>query len=337
VHRAARIAEDVLLPAAVAVDADDRIPAEHLDLLAGEALYGLAGPREYGGLGADLPATCAVTEVLAGGCLATTFVWVQHHSAVRAVAAAADRLREEWLARLCTGTCRAGTAMAGTLPGPPLLRARRVAGGYLLDGSAPWITGWGLIDLVYTAARDEHDTIVWALLDAVASQTLAVTPLRMMAVNASATVHATFSGHFVPGERVTGTMPHRAWLAREAGAVPPRGDTVPPALRLNGSLALGVAGRCCTLIGPSPLDSELAACRAALDTAAPEALPAARAAASELALRASAALIVTQGSQSILTGQHAQLLARQALFLLVFGSRRAIKDRLAALLAGARG
>ncbi len=326
-RRAGRIAEDVLFPAAVAVDASGRIPAGHLDLLAREGFYGLAGPRGRGGMGADLPATCAVVEILASACLATTFVWVQHHSAVRAVAATAqDTLREDWLEPLCLGTRRAGTAMAGTLPGPPQLRAHPVPGGYLLDGSAPWITGWGLIDVLYTAARDEHDTIVWALLDATASQTLTVMHMQMVAVSASSTVRATFSGHFVPAERVTATMPHLDWMARDATT-----------LRLNGSLALGVAARCCTLIGPSPLDGELTACRAALDTVVPQALPAARAAASELAMRASAALIVTQGSQSVLSGQLAQLLAREALFLLVFGSRRAIKERLTDLLTNAGG
>jgi len=45
--------------------------------------------------------------------------------------------------------------------------ARRVDGGYLLAGDAPWVTGWDMVDTLYVAARDE-DTIVWALLDALA-------------------------------------------------------------------------------------------------------------------------------------------------------------------------
>ena len=57
-------------------------------------------------------------------------------------------------------------ALAGLLPGPPRLRARAAEGGYLLDGTAPWVTGWGHIDTLHVAARQEDDTIVWALLDA---------------------------------------------------------------------------------------------------------------------------------------------------------------------------
>jgi hypothetical protein len=97
---------------------------------------------------------------------------------------------------------------------------------------------------------------------------------------------------------------------------------------MNGSLALGLIDRCCRLLGPSPLDDELIAARASLDAATTEELPDARAAASELALRASGALTVAQGSRAILAGEHAERLAREALFLSVFGSRPPIKASL---------
>jgi len=61
-------------------------------------------------------------------------------------------------------------------------------------------------------------------------------------------------------------------------------------------------------------------------------MPGARAAACELALRATAALVVTQGSGAILADHDAQRLAREALFLLVFGSRPPIREALAGLL-----
>lgn len=326
VSRAVQIRDDVLFPAASCVDASDRIPAGHLDLLARDGFYGLAGPPEHGGLGVDLAAACGIIEILAGGCLATTFVWLQHHGAVRAAAAApSDALRAQWLEPLCRGDRRAGVALGGALPGPPRLRARQVAGGYVLDGTSPWVTGWGMIDTLYTAARDDQDNVVAALLAAEPGPTLTAEPLRLVAVTASSTVQLAFDGHFVSGDRVTGVGPHRDWLARDAMG-----------LRVNGSLALGVVARCCTMIGPSPLDGELRACRDALDGAPPRAMPAARAAASELALRSAAALVAVQGSRAILAGEHAQRLAREALFLLVFASRPAIKESLCGLLTAPR-
>jgi alkylation response protein AidB-like acyl-CoA dehydrogenase len=322
IARAGQIAAEILAPAAMSVEASQRIPASHLDLLAADGFYGMAGPDEAGGLDVDFPAACEVVELLAGACLSTAFVWLQHHSAVRAVAATTDLvLRESWLGPLCRGERRSGIALGGTLPGPPRLRARPVPGGFEFDGMSPWVTGWGYIDTLYTAARDEDDTIVWALVDPSEGPTLRIEPLEMVAVMASSTVEAHFSGHFVPAGRVVGTLPFDQWRERDASG-----------LRMNGSLALGIARRCGELIGPSPIDDEVAAARDALDQASGAAMPAARAAACELALRASAALIVTQGSSAILLDQDAQRLAREALFLLVFGSRRAIKQSLSGLL-----
>lgn len=320
--RARQLATDVLGPAAMTVEATQHVPAGHLGLLAAAGFYGLAGPRDAGGLDLPVPAFCRVIEILASGCLSTAFIWLQHHSAVRAIAGPAPAaLRAELLGPMCRGERRAGLALAGTLPGPPRLRARAVPGGYRLDGTSPWVTGWGHVDLLYTAARDEQDDIVWAVLDAQAGRTLSAAPLPMVAVMASATVQLSFDGHFVPARRVTSTMPVREWQQRDRAA-----------LRANGSLALGLAARCCELIGPSALDGQLAACRDALDSAQPDTMPAARAAACELAVRAAAALVVTVGSTATRLDHDAQRLAREALFLLVFGSRPAIRQSLSSLL-----
>ena len=85
------------------------------------------------------------------------------------------------------------------------------------------------------------------------------------------------------------------------------------------------------MLGPGPLDHEVTACRERLDAALgadPTAMADARAAASELALRATAALAVRDGGNAVTVDQHAQRLAREAVFLLVFGSRPGIKSAL---------
>lgn len=320
---ARRLADDVLFPAAAATDAADAVPLELLDVLADAGLYGLAGPADAGGLGLDAATAYSVIEALAGGCLATTFVWVQHHGLVRALAApdAPRELRDRWLAPLCRGERRAGIALAGLLPGPPTLTARPAARGWALDGTSPWVTGWGRVDVLLVAARGPDDTVVWLTVDAGERPGLAAERQRLVAVDASATVRLCFSALEVPAERLVKMEP---W--------DPAGGGTP--LRANGSLALGVTGRCCRLLGPSPLDADLDACRRRLDEAAPADLPAARAAASALAVRAAAALVADQGSRAVNRGHHAERLAREATFLLVFGSRLAIRAALLAELAG---
>jgi alkylation response protein AidB-like acyl-CoA dehydrogenase len=335
--RAEEIAETVFFPAALEVDRSDTVPKSHLDRLAAEGFYGLAGPPEYGGLTTDsadsvvdgLAPFSRIVETLASGCLATTFVWLQHHGAVRATAAS-DRpgIREQWTPALCRGDRRAGVVQAALRPGPSSLRAHARGAGWIFEGDALWVSGWGLVDTLYTTARAEDDSVVWALLDVDAS--LTATPQELVAVNASRTVALHFDDVFVPAKRVV--------------AVTPLQPTSPDALRLNGALALAVARRCILLLdgedGDFPL--ELSACREALDSAGDrgensagdrgEDVAAARAHAADLALRAAATLVVRQGAKAILRDHHGQRLMREAAFLLVFGTRapiqRALLERL---------
>ena len=316
------LADDVLFPDAMRVDGLDAVPAAHLDALAAEGLYGASVPQQAGGLGLDLRTTCAVTEELASGCLATTFVWLQHRGLTMTLAAESTQaaLRDQWLGLACQGKVRGGIALTGLIPGPPLLRAQPAEGGWRVDGEAPWVTGWGLIDLLLVVARGPGDSVVSLILDAAAQPGLTVTRQRLAAVNASVTVQLDFDGVVVPRERLASQEPFD-----------PAASLRPDRLRINGSLGLGVAGRCGRMLGPGPLDDELAACRAQLDSALGAdvaAMAQARAAASELAVRSAAALAVRDGSKSIMADQQPPRLAREALFLLVFGSRPPIKSAL---------
>jgi alkylation response protein AidB-like acyl-CoA dehydrogenase len=323
---ARRLGEEVLFDVAAATDAGPIVPSANLDALAAAGLYGLTGPESAGGLDADLETACRVIEALASACLTTTFVWVQHLGVVLGVAHSdTPGVAAEWLEPLCRGEKRAGIALAGLLAGAPQLRAEPAGDGWVLDGTAPWVTGWGRIDVLQAAARDDEGNTVFALLEARAGPSLEPgEPLDLVAVRASATVRVRFREHVVPAGRVTAIRP--------AGA---RGSDV-EVLRIHGALALGVAERCCRLLGPSALDGELASARTALDAATDESIAGARAAVSDLALRTAAALVTASGSGSLLRDQHAQRLAREALFLLVFGGRRAVRASLLERLGAAR-
>jgi alkylation response protein AidB-like acyl-CoA dehydrogenase len=303
---------------AAAVDAADTVPGDHLRGLAEAGLYGIFAPPEAGGLGLGYPEVCLVVEELASACLASTFVWAQHLRLLGAMLdpATPAALREALLPGVIRGEVRGGVALAGLLPGPPRLRARPVAGGWIVDGDAPWVSGWGIVDLLLVVARGPDETAVTLLAEAREQPGLTVQRQRLAAANASATVRLSCTGLFVPDGRLVGQQPYDPVQAQSEG------------LRVNGSFALGVARRCCALIGPSALDDELTSCRAELDAAGTAAMPAARARASEFAVRAAHVLAVRRGSASALAGDPADRLLREADFLLVFGSRPAIKEAL---------
>jgi alkylation response protein AidB-like acyl-CoA dehydrogenase len=186
------------------------------------------------------------------------------------------------------------------------------------------VSGWGLADVIHVSARTPDDDVVWLLVDT-SAEGLHATRLQLLAVNASVTVELQFANVRVNADRETSRFPWADWPERDAMG-----------LRTNGSLALGVAARCLRLIGPSALDEQLEACRAALDNGTPDTMPAARARAAAFAVQAASLLLAHAGSRSIVAGNSAQRLFREAGLLLVFASRPAIKRELAAQLSISR-
>jgi alkylation response protein AidB-like acyl-CoA dehydrogenase len=320
-----RLADEVLFPAALATDAAETVPVELLDALAAAGLYGLTGPASAGGLDADFMAVCGVVEALASGCLTTTFVWAQHIGAVIAAASSENEAIGEWVAPLCSGERRAGLALGGAVAGPPMLEARETKDGWVFTGASPFVSGWGRIDVIHTAARTDDGRLVWAFVDAKETETLGVQRLELVALNATATVRTEFRDHPVPPDRVTSVSPYRE------GTPPP-----PELFRIHASFPLGIVTRCCTMLGPTPLDDELARVRAELDRLDPTTIQGTRGLAGELAMRASAALAVASGSRSLLLGEHAQRLAREALFSLVYALRPTARQAVLARLGAGR-
>jgi len=299
------------------VDRADSIPISHLDQLASLGLYGVFAPPTDGGLGLGLKEMSTVVEELAAACLATTFVWIQHF---RLLAAVLDPtgppiLRDQYL-KVVSGEVRGGVALGGLQPGPARLHATPTPDGWVLDGDAPWVSGWGGVDQLFVAARGPDNTVINIVIDAHDQPGLEVTRHHLSALNASATVRLVFNSLSVEGERMVSQIPHD-----------PSRET-PEGLRVNGSLALGVTRRCCALLGTSPFDDELVRRRSDLDSATMENMAQARAGACELAARASHALAVYRGSSSVISGDIAERTAREAALLLTFGSRPAIKQAL---------
>ncbi len=322
VDAARTLADDILFPRALEVDTSTRLPIENLERIAEAGLYGLVGPRAMGGAGANHATQMAVIEAMAGGCLNTAFVWTQHQGATNAAVNSPGTSHDEWAGRLSCGEAKGGVAFAHLLRPTAVLTAEPTEGGWLLSGVAPWVTGWGYIDVVLTAARvgasDQPAAgggdVVWSLIDATESATLQARPLVLSAVNASGTFEITYHRHFVPAHRVTSIQPYDLWRAE-----------YPKGLRGNGSLGLGIAERTARLLGPSVFDQALQAVRHDLDTATVEQLPGARGRLGALTVKMTAGLVAAQGGRTILGDHHGQRLAREAIFLLIQGQTPEIR------------
>lgn len=299
------------------VDEADFIASEHFDQLAALGLYGAFASDNDGGLGLGLAQMCDVVERLASACLASTFVWIQHFRLLAAVLdpGAPDFVRAQ-RDNVIAGRLKGGVVLTGQLPGPVRLSATPTRDGWSLSGNAPWVSGWGMVDTLFVAARGPQDTVVTCCLDAREQSGLTVTRHHLSALNATATVRLDFEEILVTTDHIVSQFEYDPLSERPEG------------LRVNGSLALGVIRRCCDMLGPSPLDDQLRHCRIELDEATIETMPFARARACELAVRASHALAVHRGSSSVLSGDVAERTAREAALLLTFGSRPSIKQAL---------
>jgi alkylation response protein AidB-like acyl-CoA dehydrogenase len=330
--RAQWIADTVLFPDAAMVDSAGVVPESHFRALASAGLYGLAAPPEVGGPGAGLDTIVPVLETLAGGCLSTTFVWIQHHGAVRGLAATPNApLREEFLDDLIVGRKRSGVAFAGAAAVPARLHASKVGGGWVFEGSGPFVSGWGIVDVLHVSGR-AGDEIVNVLIDAKTAPGLVASPYELVVAQATATVQLKFSEFFVPDDRVVGTVSTDQFLVAELFSS-----------RLNGCLPIGLAVRCAQLLdeygkpeAASAVTEQITSVRADLDAglADPDAMPAARAAASALAYRAAGAVVVAEGAGGVIVGGHGQRLVREAMFTLVAGSRPPMKAALLDVLSG---
>ena len=212
-----RIGEQVLGPNAQESDRRDGPNPTNFHALAYAGLPGMAIPKEYGGLDVSGTTQRDVTEMLASYCGVTNFIQAQHHGPCRAIANSDNpTLKRVLLPDLAAGRRWCAVSFAHLRrPGPPVLRATPVAGGWRLDGTTPWVTGWGLMQQVMFGATlpDERFVYLWVparrddfpelFADVTPpegqwGEMTASSPLRLCAMNASATVELTCRGLFVP-------------------------------------------------------------------------------------------------------------------------------------------
>lgn len=323
------IADTVLFPGAVEVDRTGIIPQTHWRALADAGLYGIAAPADAGGPALELPEVVEIIEAIAGGCLATAFTWVQHHGALASLAASANTaLRDELMPALAAGRLRAGVAYAGAVPVPPRMNAERVTGGWRLSGHAPFVSGWGVIDVLQVSAVDlDTGDIVAGVVAAEAAPGIAsITAQDLFVADATGTVSLDVDGLVVTDDRVVSRVSRADFMANQNFGS-----------RLNGTLPLGVVGRCVMLLDAAGRGEEADALRAdadavrgRMDAGLGDAvrLLEARAEGAELAVRAASTLVANDGGAAILRSSPAQLLGRYAMFTLVAASRPELKRSL---------
>lgn len=311
---ARRLADELLAPNAEATDVASLVPRSHLDALAEAGLYALPAPAELGGV--DHSTSRSIVRAIASGCGATSFVWVQHLGSVGQLTQSPNTdLRERHLASLASGRTRAGIAFAHLRRRDPsgLRLSVRPDGGWRLDGSAPWVTGWGHIDVVRLGTVDDRRTLRWFLVP-LDRPGLSATPVPLSVLSSSGTVELGLNGVPVNEGDLLLEQHLDDWLEADR----PVSSRVYPGV-------LGVADRALRLLRerePAVADSlaeelEQLDAEDAAPTPDPIAMAQHRARCLDVAARSTRALLAAVGGVGMELTHPAQRLAREAAFYVV--------------------
>ncbi len=332
VRAASRLCRELLAPQAERVDTEG-VPPSHVEALAAAGLLGLLGPVDAGGTDAPPPVVRRVTELLSGADGTTWFVWTQHATPVRTLARSGNtELRQRWLARLCGGVL-GGVAVAHLRRSRgPTVRARPAPGqegGWVLDGTASWVTSWGLAEVFLVGAVAPDDQAVLALVPGRAQPGLYPSSrLALAAMEATSTVRLEFDGVVVPAADVVDVVALDDWRRSDANKT---ANVTPAVFGLIDSVVAKLEDAARRRHEPAgsalarALAAEAAEVRAAAyrlldevptDEAIDERL-ALRAHALELGVRAATALVAAAAGAGMARSAPPQRLAREALFHLV--------------------
>ncbi len=166
--------------------------------------------KEYGGRGLDDREFRKFQEACARCSGSLAFLQTQHQSACGFLAKSEnEQLKNQILPKLATGELTAGIAFSQLRrPGKPVLTAEPREQTFIINGKAPWITGWGIFQKCVTAATLPDGDTLFFLHDLVESQNFKVSPpMKVAAMEVAQTVSGEFFDLRVPEAEVLYTRP----------------------------------------------------------------------------------------------------------------------------------
>lgn len=143
---------------AMALEDDGAWPTRQWELCAKSGVFRWFIPREWGGAGWESKDIAKGYLKLSAGCVTTTFIITQYTGAARRIAGSKNTvLQEELLPKLANGEIFSTVGISHLTTSrrhlnKNILRASEVAGGFQLDGMAPWVTGAPYADNVVVGA-----------------------------------------------------------------------------------------------------------------------------------------------------------------------------------------
>lgn len=207
--------KSAVFPKSAVIDCDPHALQNALNGLGMLGLLALQIPASWSGLAATAETYYNFQQLVARYSGALAFVQTQHQSAAGMLVQSQNQsLQQEYLPYLSNGNILLGVGFSHLRRrGEAIVRATPVDGGYQLNGTVPWITGFGIFQEFIVAATLPDDRAVFGLVPFVNSDccdagTITFSKvLPLAAMTSTNTVTATLENWFLKGDRIVSIKP----------------------------------------------------------------------------------------------------------------------------------
>jgi len=218
---AREFAQNEILPHASEWDRASELPREVIDKLGELGFLGMLIPEEWDGLGLDTLSYLVALEEIARGDASVAVAMSVHNSlpTQMILANGTPEQKERWLKPMARGELLGAFSLSepdsGSDAASMQAQARRVEGGWVLNGAKAWVTNGGFGDVVVTMVRTDEPTNrrgsrgIGAFIVPTGAEGYVIGRKEdKMGQRASETVGVAFEEMFVPDAQVLGDPDH---------------------------------------------------------------------------------------------------------------------------------
>lgn len=223
--RAVEFARSEVAPNAQKWEDQRRQPIETLQAASLAGLAGLEVPEHLGGFGGRFRLKARIAEEIARDCYAFSFSLINHMGLAGKIARdAPEEIAKKYLPEMLAGEAIGCTALtepgAGSDFAAITTHAKKVDGGWIINGEKAWITNAAHADLMFLYAQTDPAAgwrgVAGFLIDAREDGVSRVPPFEIMGGHAIGTGGFVLTDHFVPDIRMM-SAPGDGFKAAMAG------------------------------------------------------------------------------------------------------------------------
>lgn len=223
--RVTKFADEHVGPKAQIWEDERRMPVDVLRAASKAGFAGLEVPETLGGFGGRFRLKVRVAEELSRHCFAFAFSLINHMGLAGKIARdAPEELARKYLPEMLSGDAIGCTALTEPAAGSDFsaitTSAKKVKGGWLLNGEKAWITNAAHADLMFLYAQTDPDAgwrgVAGFLVDGREDGVTRLPPFKIMGGHAIGAGGFVLEDHFVPDVRLM-SLPGDGFKAAMAG------------------------------------------------------------------------------------------------------------------------